>query len=362
MLLADMGASVIKVEAKTGDTLRQWPPIENGMSANFASLNRNKRSIALDLKNPSDRDIARQLIAGADVVIENNRAGAMSRLGLGYEAFAVEHPRLIYCSLSAFGQNGPRAQDGGFDVTVQALSGIMSVTGEADGDPVKCGVPVSDFATGLYGAFSVAALLARVRACGKGGHIDVSMLGSSLAISALQTSQYFASGIDPVRLGAAHPRNAPYQAFKARDGDFVLAAGNDKLWRSVCAIIDRMDLFELPAFRTTMDRAKNQIELAGILNGIFGSRTVDDLIAAFERAGVPCARINTFSEALADPQVRHMGWVEQIETASGHSITTFGSPIQVNGDAWPIRFPAPALDGDRESILSELGADCHVRA
>jgi crotonobetainyl-CoA:carnitine CoA-transferase CaiB-like acyl-CoA transferase len=285
MLLADMGADVVKVEPASGDTLRQWPPLSDGFSENFASLNRNKRSIALDLKDPADKALARRLIETADVVIENNRAGAMSRLGLDYEVFAASHPSLIYCSLTAFGQDGPRAQEGGFDVTVQAISGVMSVTGPADGDAVKCGVPISDFSTGLYGAFSIAALVARVRAGGRGGHIDVSMLGSSLAIAALQTSEYFGSGRDPRRLGAAHPRNAPYQAFQASDGDFVLAAGNDKLWWSVCKIIGRTDLAAESRFRTTLDRANNQRELAAILNAAFANQTGGDLIARFEAAG-----------------------------------------------------------------------------
>lgn len=354
MLLADMGADVVKVESPAGDTLRQWPPIQDGMSANFVSLNRNKRSIALDLKRPEDLVVARRLIAGADIVLENNRPGAMARLGLGYDSFAADHPTLIYCSLSAYGQEGPRANQGGFDVTVQAISGIMSVTGDLDGDPVKCGVPVSDFATGLYGAFAVASLLARVRAGGRGGHIDVSMLGSSLGISALQTSEFFASGLNPRRMGAAHPRNAPYQAYKASDGSFVLAAGNDKLWRAVCKVINREDLIDLPAFCTTTDRARNQTELATILNAIFAHRRIEDLISAFSGAGVPCTRVNSFEEALADPQVNHMGWVEQVALPSAQKVTTFGSPIRIDGKAAPIRSGAPALDGDREGVLREL--------
>ncbi|QTH21492.1 CoA transferase [Rhizorhabdus wittichii] len=356
MLLADMGADVVKVESRSGDTLRQWPPIVDGFSENFASLNRNKRSIALDLKDPEDRDVAKRLIAVADVVIENNRPGAMARLGLGYDAFAQDHPRLIYCSLSAFGQSGPRAGDGGFDVTVQAMSGIMSVTGEADGAPVKAGVPVSDFATGLYGAFAVASLLARVRAGGEGGHVDVSMLGSSLAISALQVSEFFGSGRDPVRLGAAHPRNAPYQAFRAGDGDFVLAAGNDKLWRSVCEIVGRIDLLDDSRFRSTRDRAAHQGELAVILNAAFAGRSVADLLAAFEAAGVPCSRINSYSEALAEPQVAHMGWVREVVLPTGKASRIFGSPIGIGNTPHRIRHAPPALDADREDILRELAA------
>jgi crotonobetainyl-CoA:carnitine CoA-transferase CaiB-like acyl-CoA transferase len=354
MLLADMGADVIKVEPVTGDTLRQWPPLNRGFSENFAALNRNKRSIALELKNPVDKALAVRLIKTADVVIENNRAGAMSRLGLGYDAFSDCCPKLIYCSLTAFGQEGPRAYQGGFDLTVQALSGIMSVTGDAGGDPVKCGVPISDFSTGLYGAFSIAALLARVKSGGRGGYIDVSMLGSSLAIAALQTSEYFGSGRDPIRLGAAHPRNAPYQAFRASDGDFVLAAGNDKLWRVVCTVTGRLDLVEQPCFRTTADRANNQKDLAAIMNSMFADQTVDVVLAKLEKAGVPCSRINQFSEALNDPQVKHMGWIQEIDLPTGRRTRTFASPVRIDGGSAAIDHGPPALDADREAVLHEL--------
>ena len=356
MLLADMGADVIKVEAPTGDTLRQWPPINNGFSENFVSLNRNKRSIALELKMPASKEIARRLIETADVVIENNRPGAMARLGLGYETFSKKLPNLIYCSLSAYGQNGPRASQGGFDVTIQAMAGIMSVTGMPDGPPVKCGMPISDFSTGLYGAFTIAALIANVRAGGRGGYVDIAMLGASLAISALQTSEYFGSGKDPIRLGAAHPRNAPYQAFRASDGEFVLAAGNDKLWRAVCQIVDRPDLPDDPRFLTTSDRAANQTELAALLNGAFASWSTDDLLARLESEGVPCSRINSYSEALADDQVKFMNWIRPITLPSGQQTTTFGSPILIDGQAADIRFPPPPLDGDRHAIVTELCA------
>ncbi len=234
MLLADLGAEVVKVEPPDGDMMRQWPPItegaNGGYSENFASINRNKRSVVLDLKDPAHKAAARQLVLSADVVLENNRPGVMDRLGLGYESFREEKPGLVYCSISAFGQSGPRSAEGGFDVTVQAMSGIMSVTGEPEGAPVKCGVPVSDVGTGLYAAFTIVSVLRRVAGGGAGAHIDASMLGCSLGMAALQTSEFFGTGRDPKKLGSAHPRNAPYQAFKAGDGYFVIAAGNNKLW------------------------------------------------------------------------------------------------------------------------------------
>lgn len=354
MLLADMGADVIKVEPLEGDMLRQWPPISNGFSENFASLNRNKRSVALDLKSPAGRDAARRLILSADGVIENNRPGVMDRLGLGYASLKAEKPKLIYCSISAYGQTGPRAAEGGFDVTVQGMSGIMSVTGEPGGAPVKAGVPVSDFSAGLYAAFSFASLVAQVRAGGEGAHIDVSMLGASLAIGALQTSEYFGTGRDPVKLGSAHPRNAPYQAYPASDGYFVVAAGNNKLWHGVCDVIGRPDLAADERFATTADRARNQVLLADLLKPEFARFTVAEILAKLAGAGVPCGPINSYSQALADPQVEHMGWIKPIELPGGTRTRTFASPVRIGEIDPPIRRNPPGLGEHTAAVLAEL--------
>ena len=351
MLLADMGAEVIKVEPPEGDMMRQWPPINDGYSENFASINRNKRSVVLDLKNPAHKAAARRLVLSADVVLENNRPGVMDRLGLGYESFAKEKPGLVYCSISAFGQSGPRSAEGGFDVTVQAMSGIMSVTGEPDGAPVKCGVPVSDTGTGLYAAFSIVSVLRRVAGGGAGAHIDASMLGCSLGMAALQTSEYFGTGRDPKKLGSAHPRNAPYQAFRASDGHFVIAAGNNKLWESVTQVVGRPDLLEDSRFKTTVLRAEHQVALKDLLEVEFARQGVDHWLTAFETAGVPQGRINTYSQILADPQVQHMGWVEEMELPSGVKTKTFGMPVKISGTDLSKRREPPALGAATDSVL-----------
>jgi len=358
-LLADMGAEVIKVESSTGDSLRSWPPLNEGFSENFASLNRNKQSIVLNLKDKADHDIARRLVDGADVVIENNRPGVMVRLGLGYEECARDHPELIYCSMSAFGQDGPRSQEGGFDVTIQAISGIMSVTGEPGGAPVKCGVPISDFAAGLYGSFAVTSLLARVRSGGAGGHIDVPMQGVSLAIAALQTSELFGTGADPKKLGSAHPRNAPYEAFEAEDGHFVLAAGNDKLWGLVTDIVGRPDLMTDDRFLTTTDRAAHQDELKTTLETVFRTKPAAHWLSVFATNGVPSGPINTYSQALDDDQVRERGWVQPLTLGNGQETRTFASPLAIDGERPPIRNGPPQLDADREEILAELDRRTH---
>lgn len=355
MLLADMGADVIKIEQPgTGDTLRSWSPITDGYSENFASLNRNKRSVTLNLKDDSDRQVAIELIRSADVLIENNRPGVMDRLGLGYEAMRQTNPRLIYCSISAYGQSGPRSHEGGFDLTLQAMSGLMSVTGEADGSPVKCGVPICDFAAGLYGAFSISAALRKAAASGDGAHIDVSMLGATLGIAALQTSQYFGTGIDPEKLGSAHPRNAPYQVFKCRDGHFGMAAGNDTLWHAVCKVINRAELRDDPRFLHTTDRAANQDALRQILETIFADDDASAWLDAFRQAGVPCAPINTYSAVLKDPQVDHMQWVQDLALPNGAVTKTFVSPIRFDARTAPIQRRPPALGEHNGEVLAEL--------
>ena len=357
MLLADLGTEVIKVEPLEGDMMRQWPPITEGAhgaySENFASINRNKRSIALDLKNPAHKASARKLVLSADVLLENNRPGVMERLGLGYDSFRQEKPGLVYCSISAFGQTGPRAKDGGFDVTVQAMSGVMSVTGEPDGAPVKSGVPISDVGTGLYAALTIVSVLRRVAGGGPGAHIDASMLGASLGMAALQTSELFGSGKDPKRLGSAHPRNAPYQAFRARDGYFVVAAGNNKLWQSVTEVVKRPDLLADARFATTLLRAQNQVVLKDLLEVEFAGQDVDYWIDAFEKAGVPYGRINSYSQILADPQVAHMGWIEEMELPSGVKTKTFGWPIKISGVDLKMRREPPALGADTEAVLGK---------
>ena len=355
MLLTDMGADVIKVESPEGDGLRQWPPITGGYSENFASLNRNKRSVVLDLKLPADREAARKLALSADVLVENFRPGTLAKLGLGYEALATLRPALVYCSISAYGQSGPRAQEGGFDLTVQAIGGVMSVTGERDGAPVKCGVPISDFGAGLYAAFAIVSALRKVDREGSGSHIDVSMLGATLGMAALQTSEYFGTGRDPVKLGSAHPRNAPYQAFRAQDGHFAMAAGNDRLWRVVCKGVRRDGLADDPRFASTSLRAQNQEALRDLLEADFVKRPVDHWLGVFAELGVPCTPINTYSQALADPQVAHMEWVKALRLPGDAQTRTFGSPLRMTDETFAVYRNPPALGEHTSQVLAELG-------
>lgn len=359
-LLADLGADVVKIERPDGgDGMRGWPPLhagENGadsFSGNFSSLNRNKRSVTLDIKNKADVERLYGLVEKADIFVENFRPGALVRAGLGYQQLNERNPRLIYCSMTGYGQTGPYAQRGAFDVTVQAISGVMSVTGEPDGPPVKCGVPVGDFVTGLYAAFTILAATMRARQTGQGAHIDCSILGSLLGISALQTSEYFGTGNPPRRLGSAHPRNAPYAGFDAADKPFTIAAGNDKLWRDTCAVLGRPDLPSDPRFATQSLRARNQDELAAILQPIFRTRTAAEWIADFDARGIPCAPINNFAEILADPHVREMGWVQPMTMPNGLTAETVGFPIGISDFAFEITRTPPRLGEHNEEVFHE---------
>ncbi len=355
-LLADMGAEVIKVEAPEGDLMRQWPPIIDGYSQYFASVNRNKRSVVLDLKQEAGKTAARQLALSADILLENFRPGVMAKFGLDYASLQKEKPALVYCSVSAFGQTGPRAGEGGFDMTVQAMSGVMSVTGDKDGRPAKCGIPIADFSAGLYAAFSVTAALHKARATGQGDHLDVSMLGSMLGIANLQTSELFGTGRDPVRLGSAHPMNAPYAAFCCRDGYFALAAGTNKLWEAACEAIGNTTLPRDPRFATPTLRAQHQDALRELLETEFVKYDAADLLARMNARGVPCAPLYNYSQVLADPQVRHMEWVEDITLPNGTPTRTVVSPQRVSGQRLGVRRAPPALGQHTEEILSALKA------
>jgi crotonobetainyl-CoA:carnitine CoA-transferase CaiB-like acyl-CoA transferase len=353
-LLADMGADVIKVESPEGDLMRQWPPILDGYSQYFASVNRNKRSVVLDLKTDTDRAAARKLALSADILLENFRPGVMAKFGLDYASLARDHPALVYCSVSAFGQTGPRAGEGGFDMTVQAMSGVMSVTGDHDGRPAKCGIPIADFSAGLYAAFSATAALHKARATGHGDHIDVSMLGSMLGIANLQTSELFGTGRDPVRLGSAHPMNAPYAAFCCRNGYFALAAGTNKLWEAACEVISRSDLPKDPRFATPTLRAQHQDALRVVLETEFVKYDANDLLARMNARGVPCAPLYNYSQVLADPQVKHMEWVQDMALPNGVASKTVISPQRVSGQRLDVRRGPPTLGAHTAEVLAEL--------
>lgn len=354
-LLADLGADVVKIESPDGDGMRQWPPFnsaQNGKySENFASLNRNKRSIALDLKNASNIELVRRLSEKADVLLENFRPGVLKRLGLGYETLSQSNSKLIYCSISGYGQVGPYAQRGAFDVTIQAISGLMSVTGEEDGAPVKCGVPVGDFCAGLYAAYSILATVLRARDSGRGAYIDCSMLGSVIGISALQTSEYFGTGAAPKKLGSAHPRNAPYQAYKTKDSYLVIAAGNDRLWFEVCQCIGQPALVDDSRFKSQLDRARNQRALAELIQPELLRETTSHWLVEMDKRGIPCAPINTFPDVLEDVHAKAMGLVTEISLPNGGTTRTTRFPLGISDFEFSVTRPPPALGEHRDEVI-----------
>ena len=353
--------AMVKVEKPDGgDDMRRWPPMTEGPDAsagryseNFASVNRNKRSIAVDLKDAAAVARLRRLAAVADVVVENFRPGVLDRLGLGYDALRAQNPKLVYTSLTGYGQTGPYAGRGAFDVTIQAASGLMSVTGEPGRPAVKAGVPVGDFVAGLYAAYTPLAAVMAARASGQGTRVDCSMLGGLLGIAQLQTSEFFGTGRIPQPLGSAHPRNAPYRGFNASDAPFVIAAGNDKLWHSVCEAVGLDALKGDARFTTQEQRARNQAELFDLLQPVFGTKPVAYWLAEFDRRGVPYAPINDYAEILDDPQVAHLGLVHPMTLPNGRQTRTVGFPVQVGGFDFRVYRQPPALGEHDEEVERE---------
>jgi len=359
MLLADLGADVVKLEPPTGDQMRSWPPIaeddETGerFSHNFASVNRNKRSVVVDLKEPAGLTRARALVDAADVVVENYRPGVLDRLGLGYEDVTRDRDRgLAYCSVSGYGLTSPYVNDGAYDVVIQGMSGLMSVTGDPNGGPVKAGVPVGDFTAGLYAALTVTALLPSVRE-GRQVHVDCPMLDCLLATSALQTSEYWGTGVEPKRLGTAHPRNAPYQAFRARNGEFTVAAGNDRLWAAVAEVADVPELVDDPRFSTQQDRVANQTVLAGILQAKFGGRRYQHWLRELRARRVPCGPVNTYGDILDDDHVRVTGLVQEQKVPVAGLTPTVVYPARMSGVPSRLDRAAPLLGADTDQVLEE---------
>ena len=362
-LLADLGADVVKVERPDGgDGLRSWPPLTKGpdgevFSENFASLNRNKRSIVADFKDAQDLARLKRLVEVCDVVVENFRPGVLPRLGLGYEDLSRLNPKLVYCSVSGFGQTGPNSKKGAFDVTVQGFGGLMSVTGEKGGTPVKCGVPVGDFCAGLYAGYTILARLIQARVTGHGAHIDCSMLGSLIGVAALQTSDFFGTGRTPQALGSAHPRNAPYQTFRGSDDYFIIAAGNDRLWTEVAEATGLLHLTEDPRFKTMVLRAENQDAMVDLLQPEFEKQTAAFWLAEMDRRGVPCSPINTYPEVLKGEQIAHMNLVRPLVLPNGAETRTTAFPIAMTDFDFEIYRSPPPLGGHNDEVAADWLGD-----
>ena len=355
--LADMGAEVIKVEKPgIGDDTRGYgPPFINGESAAFLTLNRNKKSIVLNLKDDRGLDLARKLITESDVVVQNFRPGTMEKLGLGYEEVKTFNPSLIYCSISGFGNSGPSSQKAGFDIVAQGMSGIMSFTGFPDLPPAKVGVPIADLNTGLFSAFAIVSAYVNRLKTGEGQHIDSALLDSALAYTIYQSADYFAEGSISRPLGSAHPMLAPYQAFKTSDGYINVGAANQRTWELLCVALDREDLLQVEEFSSNANRVTNIEELIPILEAIFVSETTNFWIEVLEKSGVPCGPIFNIHQVYKDPQVNAREMVVAMDHPISGQIKAIGVPVKLSATPGSVRTPAPTLGQHTKEILRGLG-------
>ena len=358
MLLADMGADVIKVERPgMGDESRKSAPFINGMGAFYMQANRNKRSVVLDLKTEEGRATCQRLIDSADVVVENYKPGTMEKLGFGYEALKKRNARLIYCAISGFGQTGPYSHRGGFDLMAQAMSGLMSICGEVNGDPLRLPIPISDLAGGMYGALgTLNALFARERT-GKGQLVDVSLFESALSFSPYEVSGYFATGQRPKRIGATHRNAAPYQNFRTADGWLALGAATQVLWLRFCdEVIKAPELAKDPRFETNALRIQNNAALSEIVTGYLAKEKTGHWLALLEKAGIPAAPVLSYDEVLNDPHFLAREQVESIDHPVAGPTKLLRTPIKFSQTPVSIRRPAPTLGQHTDELLTELAA------
>jgi crotonobetainyl-CoA:carnitine CoA-transferase CaiB-like acyl-CoA transferase len=360
-VLADLGAEIIKVERPgTGDDTRQWGPpfveyADGGRdAAYFHACNRGKRSVAIDFEKAEGRDILLKLLANADVLIENFKVGGLAKHGLDYESVRKLNPRLIYCSITGFGQTGPYASRPGYDFMIQGMGGIMDLTGEAEGNPMKIGVAYADIMTGLYAAIAIQAALIQRASTGKGAHIDMALLDTQAGVLANQAMNYLVSGDTPKRMGNQHPNIVPYRVFPVSDGHIIIASGNDRQWQSVCGVLSIPELTNDSRFASNAARIENRDVLNALLDALTVKRSRADLLAALENAGVPAGPINSVADVFTDPQVIHRGMVQQVTLGDG-AVPSVRSPVMLDGEGMMADTVSPRLGEHTRSVLSGMG-------
>jgi crotonobetainyl-CoA:carnitine CoA-transferase CaiB-like acyl-CoA transferase len=364
-ILADLGADVIKVErSKTGDDTRAWGPpfieaADGGhlSSAYFHSTNRGKRSIECDFDSEDGRRIVRKLAASSDVLIENFKVGGLAKFGLDFKSLAPECPRLVYCSVTGFGQDGPYASRAGYDLMAQGMAGFMSLTGTADGEPTRAGVPVSDIFTGVYAVIGILAGLAQRERTGKGCFVDTALVDSTVGVLAFQGLNYLASGEVPKRIGNAHPNIVPYQVFPVSDGHIIIATGNDSQYQKLCGVLGAPELGSDPRYIDNKSRLANRAELIGKLTALTVKFKMQELADKLEAVGVPAGPINNLDQVFADPHVKHRRMKLDLPSpfAKGGTIPGIRTPIILDGQPAASPLPAPRLGEHTEEILKEIG-------
>lgn len=356
-ILGDMGAEVIKVEdTKIGDEVRTWPPHREGESACFLVNNRNKRGIAVDIKTPEGVEIIRRLAQKADVLIENFRTGAMEGFGLSYDHLAELNPGIIYCSISAFGRRGPRAQEAGYEALMQAFTGIMSITGEPGGPPVRCGVSFIDLTTGVFCAFGIMCALYQRKETGVGQRLDGSLFTTAISLLNFQAEGYLLAGVIPKALGSGISGTSPYRNFRCADGQWIfIAAGNDNLWRRLAGAIGLGALVEDPRFITNMERVKNRTELEVIVQEAIGKYDREDLMRILKEAGVPATPVNRVDQALQDAQVKAQNMLWEMEDQKLGKVSLLGFPLSFSRIQPEFRLRPPRQGEHTEEILLEYG-------
>ena len=359
MTLADLGADVVKIEQPgTGDDTRQWgPPFQGDEAAYFLSVNRNKRSLAVDLKLTDGLALVRDLARRADVVVENFRPGTAARLGLGYDDLSADNPGLVYASISGYGQTGPDSHRAGYDAIAQARSGIMSVTGEADGPPVRVGVSSADLVAGMWAVIGILAALRERDRSGQGQWVDISLIDGSVSWLTYVAAGYFATGTRPPRYGSAHPTIAPYQGFATKDGELMLAVGNDAIWRRFAPAAGLDDLVDDPRFATNPLRVSHRDELLPLVADAMASRTSAQWVEVLDAAGVPVGPIQTVDEVVTDPQVLARGMVGEVEHPTAGTLRTIGCPVRLTATPPQVRTAPPLLGQHTDDVLAELGVD-----
>jgi crotonobetainyl-CoA:carnitine CoA-transferase CaiB-like acyl-CoA transferase len=358
-LLGDLGADVIKVEDPgVGDESRTWPPHKDGESAGYLVNNRNKRGIAVNLKEPDGVALVRRLVANADVLIENFRTGTMEEFGLGYDALSRDNPRLVYCSVSAFGRTGPRAEGAGYEALMQAFSGIMSITGEPGGAPVRCGVSFLDLTTGILCAFGVMSALRLRDRTGRGQRVDGSLLETALGLLNFQAEGFLLAGTVPRALGSAHPSLSPYRNFRCRDGQWVFIAGaNDRLWRRLATVLGLVDMANDPRFATNVERVKHRAELEQRVGDAIAAHDREPLLKLLDKADVPATPVNTVDQVLNDPQTATRPTLRRVVHPKLGEIPVVGMPVSFSAMNPGVRRHAPMRGEHTDEVLAECGYD-----